>query len=320
MRYTIRLLPLLVLVFVFAIPSYAQTGNINGTVISTDGAPLVGATMLIDRQEITQHFEIVTDDNGKFFHAGLPSGIYRVTLQVDGRNITFNDGIRVRSGDTTDASFDLKTLSDMALESEEGKAAEEARLKAEATRDSFELGRTALNAKNYDEAVTQFEVALESDDTQHVIYANLADALSGAKRYDEAVATYRKAILLAPMEGAYYNNLGIVYGNAGKTEEAIAALEKTAELTPDSAGQAYYNLGAVMTNTGRTAAASEAFKKAIEYDPEMAEAYYQLGISFFGSADTMKEAIPVLQKYLEMAPDGPNSEAAKQLIVAAGGI
>ena len=73
-------------------------------------------------------------------------------------------------------------------------------------------------------------------------------------------------------------------------------------------------------HTGRTAAASEAFKKAIEYDPEMAEAYYQLGISFFGSADTMKEAIPVLQKYLEMVPDGPNSEAAKQLIVAAGGI
>ena len=320
MRYTIRLLPLLVLVFVFAIPSYAQTGNINGTVISTDGTPLVGAMMLIDRQEITQHFETETDEDGRFFHAGLPTGTYRVTLQVDGRTIQYRDGLQIRGGTTADASFDLQALADMLLESEEGRAAEERRLKAEATRDSFALGRTALDAKNYDEAVTQFEFALESDDTQHVIYANLADALSGAKRYDEAVATYQKAILLAPMEGAYYNNLGIVYGSTGKTEEAIAALEKTAELTPDAAGQAYYNLGAVMTNTGRTAAASEAFKKAIEYDPEMAEAYYQLGISFFGSVDTMKEAIPVLQKYLEMVPDGPNSEAAKQLIVAAGGI
>ena len=320
MRYTIRLLPLLVLVFVFAIPSYAQTGNINGTVISTDGAPLVGATMLIDRQEITQHFEAETDEDGKFFHAGLPTGTYRVTLQVDGRTIQYRDGLQIRSGDTADASFDLAALADMILDSEAGRAAEEARLKAVATRDSFELGRTALDAKNFTEAVTHFRLALESDDTQHVIYANLADALSGAKQFDEAVETYQKAIMLAPMEGAYYNNLGIVYGNAGKTEEAIAALEKTAELTPDSAGQAYYNLGAVMTNTGRSAAASEAFKKAIEYDPELAEAYYQLGISFFGSADTMQEAIPVLQKYLEMVPDGPNSEAAKQLIVAAGGI
>ncbi len=320
MRYTIRLLPLLVLVFVFAIPSYAQTGNINGTVISTDGTPLVGAMMLIDRQEITQHFEAETDEDGKFFHAGLPTGTYRVTLQVDGRTIQYRDGLQIRGGSTADASFDLAALADMILESEEGRAAEEARLKAVATRDSFELGRTALDAKNYTEAVTQFRLALENDDTQHVIYANLADALSGAKQFDEAVETYQKAIMLAPMEGAYYNNLGIVYGNAGKTEEAIAALEKTAELTPDSAGQAYYNLGAVMTNTGRSAAASEAFKKAIEYDPELAEAYYQLGISFFGSADTMKEAIPVLEKYLEMVPDGPNSEAAKQLILAAGGI
>ena len=320
MKYTIRLLPLFVLVLVFAIPSYAQTGNISGTVISIDGTPMEGATMLLDRQEITQHFEAETGDDGKFFHAGLPSGTYRVTLQVDGRTVQYQDGIRVRAGGTTDASFDLKTLADMILESEEGKAAEEARVKAEATRGAFELARTALDAKNYDEAIIQFRLALENDDTQHVIYANLADALSGAKRYDEAVEVYQQAIMLAPTEGAYYNNLGIVYGNAGKTEEAIAALEKTAELTPESAGQAYYNLGAVMTNTGRTAAASEAFKKAIEYDPDLAEAYYQLGISFFGSAETMKEAIPVLQKYLEMVPDGPNSEAAKQLIAAAGGL
>ena len=320
MRDTFRLLPLLVLVFVFAVPSYAQVGNINGTVISTDGTPLVGAMLLLDRQEISQHFEAETDDKGKFFHAGLPTGTYRVTLQVDGRTIQYRDGLQIRSGSTADASFDLQALADMLLESEEGRAAEAARVKAEATRGAFELGRTALDAKNYTEAVTQFELALENDDSQHVIYANLADALAGTKRYDEAVEIYQKAIMLAPMEGAYYNNLGIVYGNAGKIDDAIAALEKTAELTPDSAGQAYYNLGAVMTNTGRSAAASEAFKKAIEYDPDMAEAYYQLGISFFGSADTMKEAIPVLQKYLEMVPDGGNSEAAKQLIAAAGGI
>ena len=49
----------------------------------------------------------------------------------------------------------------------------------------------------------------------------------------------------------------------------------------------------------------------------MAQAYYQLGISYFGSPDTIPLAIPVLQKFLEMQPAGQDAEAAKQLIEAA---
>ena len=320
MRITSRLLPLIGLLLAFSAPALAQTGAMQGTVLDIDGAPLEGAKILIDRQDITQHFETETGDNGKFFHAGLPSGTYRITLEIEGRAVQYINGLRVRLGEPSIADFDLKALADSFADTEEAKAAAAARAKAEAARGAFDLGRVALDAENYQEAITQLKLAIDSDDSQHVIHANLADAYSGARQYDEAAASYRNAIILAPMEAGYYNNLGIVLGNAGKTEEAIAALEKTAELNPTSAGQAYYNLGAVMTNTGRTAAAVEAFKKAIEFDPENAEAYYQLGISYFGSSDTMKEAIPVLQKYLEMAPDSINAEAARQLIAAAGGI
>jgi len=73
-----------------------------------------------------------------------------------------------------------------------------------------------------------------------------------------------------------------VQGNAGKIDDATKALQKAAELNPPGAGQSYYNLGAVLTNRGRTKEASDAFKKAIEYNPQMAQAYYQLGISYFG--------------------------------------
>ena len=139
---------------------------------------------------------------------------------------------------------------------------------------------------------------MRDDATKHVIFANLADAQSGARKYDDAADSYRKAILLAPMESAYYNNLGIVLGHAGKIDEAVEVLERAARLYPYAAGQAYYNLGAVMTNAGRSAAAVEAFRKAIEFDPQNSEAYYQLGIAYLGSADTLKDAIPMLRKYL----------------------
>ena len=76
-------------------------------------------------------------------------------------------------------------------------------------------------------------------------------------------------------------------------------------------------MGAVLTNRGRTKDAADAFKKAIEYDPMMAAAYYQLGISYFGSPNTIPDAIPVLEKFIQIAPSDPNVEAAKQLIEAA---
>jgi tetratricopeptide (TPR) repeat protein len=73
----------------------------------------------------------------------------------------------------------------------------------------------------------------------------------------------------------------------------------------------------VLTNKGKTKEAADAFKKAIELKPDMAQAYYQLGISYFGQQDTIPQAIPVLQKFLELQPTGPDAEAAKQLISAA---
>jgi tetratricopeptide (TPR) repeat protein len=159
-----------------------------------------------------------------------------------------------------------------------------------------------------------------------VIFANLADAYSQSKKYDDAAAAYNKAIELKPDEAAYYNNLGIVQGNAGKIDDATKALQKAAELNPPGAGQSYYNLGAVLTNKGRAKEASDAFKKAIEYNPSMAQAYYQLGISYFGQPTTIPDAIPTLEKFQQLVAAMPKEEqttyagdveASKQLIDAA---
>jgi tetratricopeptide (TPR) repeat protein len=85
-------------------------------------------------------------------------------------------------------------------------------------------------------------------------------------------------------------------------------------------------LGALLTNAGQAEPATVAFKKAIEVDPNYADAYYQYGISLMGKA-TLGEGgkmVPVagtgeaFQKYLELAPNGPNAEAAKALLDSIG--
>jgi tetratricopeptide (TPR) repeat protein len=320
MKLVKKILPVLVLAMLLAIPGFAQTGNLTGKVVDTDGKALSNATVQIDRQGVSGHFETKTDKNGNYVHAGLPTGAYKVTVVKDGKPLMVQDG-RVNFGQDSKLDFDLKNAaaanaSNANIEEQKKKIAEE-KAKNEATKAAFDNARAAMVAKNYDEAIRLFNEAAKNDPTQHVIFANLADAYSQSKKYDDAATAYNKAIELKPDESAYYNNLGIVLANAGKIDEATQKLQKAAELNPAGAGQSYYNLGAVLTNRGKAKEASDAFKKAIELKPDMASAYYQLGISYFGQQDTIPQAIPVLQKFLSLQPTGPDAEAAKQLIAAA---
>src|SRR5438477_3299693 len=327
MKFTNKILGFLVVAMFVAMPSFAQTGNVHGKVMDEMGKPAVGVTISIDRQAITQHFEVKTDKNGSYLHAGLPTGQYLISVLKDGKKVMTLPPVTVRFGGDTAADFDLKFagVGPGGNDEQRAKAAEEKK-KADETKASFEQGRAALLAKNYDEAIRLFKESSDKDPTQHVIFANLADAYSQSKKYDDAAAAYNKAIELKPDEAAYYNNLGIVLGNAGKIDDATKSLQKAAELNPPGAGQSYYNLGAVLTNKGRAKEASDAFKKAIEYNPSMAQAYYQLGISYFGQPATIPEAIPTLEKFQQLVGAMPKEEqaqyagdveASKQLIEAA---
>jgi Tfp pilus assembly protein PilF len=325
----VKILPVLVAALLLAIPGFAQTGNLTGKVVDTDGKPMSGVTIAIERQGISQHFDTKTDKNGNYIHAGLPTGNYKVSVVKDGKPLMTLDG-RVQFGQDAKLDFDLKNAAAAAAagtnREEAAKKIAEEKAKNEATKAAFDGARTALAAKNYDEAIRLFKEAAEKDPTQHVIFANLADAYSQSKKYDDATAAYNKAIELKPDEAAYYNNLGIVLANANKIDEATQKLQKAAELNPAGAGQSYYNLGAVLTNKGKTKEAGDAFKKAIELNPTMAQAYYQLGISYFGSPDTIPQAIPTLEKFQQLvaalpkeqqAPFTQDVAAAEQLIAAA---
>ena len=71
--------------------------------------------------------------------------------------------------------------------------------------------------------------------------------------------------------------------------------------------------------------AAAAFKKAIDLDPNYAEAYFQYGLSLIGKAtiDNGKTVAPpgtaeAFQKYLDLAPTGPNADTAKAMMASMG--
>ncbi|MGA2725812.1 MAG: carboxypeptidase regulatory-like domain-containing protein [Bryobacteraceae bacterium] len=308
----------------FGFTALAQITAIEGDVKGDDGKALVGAVVKIDRYDITAHYKTKTDKKGHYFYNGLPLGNYNVTIEVDGRDVDQQKGIRSKMGDPTNVSFDLQAskksreATQTALQQaaasggltkdmERGmtadqKAALEKTLKEregqlkqhKELNDAFNAGMTAMADKQYDQAVQSLTKASEIGPTELAVWANLADAymkLAATKTGAEFDATaqkgldaYTKAIELKPEDAATHNNYALGLVQAKKIPEAQAELTKAAQLDPANAGKYYYNLGAVLTNANQGDAAAEAFQKAIAADPKYAEAYYQYGVYLVSKA------------------------------------
>jgi tetratricopeptide (TPR) repeat protein len=340
------------------VPALAQFGQMQGTVKNEEGQPAANIVVSVDRQDIRGHYEVKTDRNGRFFHAGLPLGTYSVSVkQKNGQPFALN-GIVVRLAAPANVDIDLQQefmraqaaaqgiqvqgegqLSNEQMQAiqQAAKEREEAIAKRQELTGKFQSGLEAMKAKNYDQAIADFEAAAVVDPTQHVIYAQMGEAYKekavaarGDERrqfYEKSMESYQKALAMKADDASYHNNFALALANAGKVEEAQAELVKAAELDPMNAARYYFNLGAVLVNRGDSNAAAEAFLKATQADPNMADGFFQLGIALMGKAtmDPSGKMVPApgtveaFQKYLALAPTGPNAQAAKDALTALGG-
>jgi tetratricopeptide (TPR) repeat protein len=349
-----KLLLALPVTLLFSAACFAQTVSFEGDVKGEDGKPVQKAVVKIERKDIKGNYKVNTDKKGHYFYGGLPNGTYKISVEIDGKERDMVDNVKSHFGDPTNVSFDLAKSAAAAAgvpakEEERGmsasqkagyekkKQAQEAALKKnKELNDAFNQGVDAQNQKNWDVAVQSFEKASQLGPDQNVVWGRLADSytsLAGVKTgadqsaaLEKAVAAYQKAIELKPDAPEYHNNYALALAKEKKFPEAQAELTKAAQLDPANAGKYYYNLGAVLVNTGQNDAAGDAFKKAIEVDPNYADAYVQYGITLMGKAtvgaDGKMNPPPgteeAFQKYLQLAPNGPQAETAKAMLQSIG--
>jgi tetratricopeptide (TPR) repeat protein len=346
----------------FAGAAMAQVTAVEGVVNGEDGQPIKGAVVKFDRTDIKGHYEVKTDKKGHFGHYGLPIGTYNVTCEVDGVVKDKLNNVKTHPGDPLVQNFDLKksmaetkqlqqaaATGTLTKEQERGMSAEqkaafdktnkdnEAKMaKNKALNDTYGAGKAAMDAKNYDDAITNFNKAAELDATQPVIFSQLAVAYEDSAMAKPAEAqglrekefeAWKKAIALKPDEPAYYNNYALALGRSKNIPDAQTNIEKAAQLDPTNSGKYYYNLGALLMNSGQGESACGTFKKAIDVDANYADAQYQYGICLVGKAKTDKDGkvippdgtVQAFQKYLQLKPDGPNADAAKAMLASMQG-
>lgn len=323
----------MMLAFGLVAPAFGQVRSIKGKVLDETGNPVNEARITISGMEIKRNYNTKTNKKGEYFYGGLTAGKYYVGVEADGFNCDFVQGITPAANDPANVEFKLKKgpgcsklpfmMSDEEKQKvkEQQEEAKKQQASAGAVKVDFDAGLAAATAGNYDDAIASFKKALEKDQTQPYVWANLADVYSKKKNYPEAIAAFNKAIELKPDDANLLQNLGNTYGASGDTAKAEEMYKKAASMAPVGGGganaAAFYNLGVTQWNANKAAEAIDAFSKALAADPNYGttnpEIHYNLGMAYI-NVGKVNEALASLQTYVKLVSKGKNYDDAKSWI------
>jgi tetratricopeptide (TPR) repeat protein len=193
----------------------------------------------------------------------------------------------------------------------------------------------AMLAKDWPTAVATAQQLVNLKATsQNLYFLGNAQLYSGSS--DAALATYDRALAAAELEkpasgqalGNWKDGLSKIMigrGNAllklKRTPEAIDEYNRAAGYAAN-AGAAYFNVCAVLYNMGNTKDSAAACRKCVQADPTRANAWFVLGSDLFadlpvtaqGKVQASPETREALEKYLELAPDGPHAADTKAML------
>ncbi len=119
---------------------------------------------------------------------------------------------------------------------------------------------------------------------------------------DEAIREFQKAIELDPRSAHAHDNLATVYSEKQLHREALREYLTAIELEPDSA-TARYNLACFLATHGPEMAEAE-YQEAIQLDPKYPDAHLNLGLTY-ADRGKVPEAIKALEAAISLAPGDP---------------
>ena len=131
----------------------------------------------------------------------------------------------------------------------------------------------------YEQAASEFQLALDADPTDDLAYRGLASTYEHLGRMELAEQTYKKAIKAHPENPSDYAWLGSLYAQEARYDAAAEEFEKALKLAPDGA-EYWSSLGGTYLEAGVYPKAEYSLQKAISLEPSY-EAYTNLGDTYF---------------------------------------
>ncbi len=181
-------------------------------------------------------------------------------------------------------------------------------------------GRENLESGRYDEALKEFNKALNTYKSAEVYY-NIGYIKSLQKKYDEALYAFRKAVEINNLFAKAYRSMGEVYLKKGMPNEAEESFKKAGEIymMKDMSDEAelafqealkidpntiniYNSLGIIYRKRGDYEKAIAQYQRAIKIDPSDENIYFNMARAYV-EADDIPNAMRFLEDSLKINPE-----------------
>lgn len=154
-------------------------------------------------------------------------------------------------------------------------------------------------------------ISLNAEDAELWNYLGVAHWKS--QKLDKAEEYYLKSLSLDQNYASAFNNLGSLHLTRNNPGRAMSYFDQAILFDP-SLASAYNGKAVALGMKGDLAEAVRNWEKAVSYEPDHQMALYNLGTALV-KLNRPKEALPYLEKYLEVTPPGtPDREKVVQLV------
>jgi tetratricopeptide (TPR) repeat protein len=291
----------------------AGEGRVVGTVVDEAGVPIEGAKVLLTRQGTSYKLEKTSDKKGQFMLLILDATQeYQIHAEKAGFN-PFEGPLKPKIEDTMRLTLTLTKAAEP-----KGNGPKEMSGKDQAIL-VYNDGVGLLRSGDVAAAIPKFEQAAALNPELAEAQAVLAELYLEQKRNGDALAAVDRYLALKPGDP---RGLRVRYaalkatGDTAKAKEALEALGTANANDPETAVR-FFNEGAERTRAGQYDEAAVFFEKVVQIapdDPKFAKAHYVLGISWAKDDAKKEQAKEQLQKFLQLSPNDPEAETAKQML------
>lgn len=299
----------------FAGEDWRGNNRLAGVVTDKATGKAVAGAKVVLRKGASGGPDATTDSSGKWAVLGLSSGQWNIDVEAKGY-VTKQGSVGLAENQRIPP---LKTELEpqaAAVQAEEAAPSVEqvkigGQVVAKEIADAVEAGNTALTAKNYKEAVVNYEKASAALPGYMPIKFALARAYYGANDLAKASAAMEEIYKSEPTNAQYatlYANMLLEQGQFDKAKEIMEKL-------PDGAVDmnTLLNAGIALMNKKQPGAAATYFTKAVNLDPKSHLGYYYRGLAHI-QQNKPKDAKPDLLKVIELAPDSDEAKEAKEYL------
>ncbi len=178
---------------------------------------------------------------------------------------------------------------------------------------SFHAGKACYDARNYPEAISNFQTAIDLNPRYEEAYKHLAMSFSRCSRYEEGLAVWKKLLTINSNNASAYMGLAGIYKSYASQsetggddasrkrflEQALAAYKQYVRLRsqePDG----HFSLGETHYQLGNFREAAESYKRVLKLDPISEGANFNLGCAYFSLGEYML-AIEFLQQGIRIS-------------------